>query len=300
MMKYTDEDDDVRILGGSQWKGEETRHPSDRKRGFGSWSVRKKGLCIVAAVIVVAALGLVISKFVEHRIYGFQYPLSHEQTEVIKLLGDDKPARNTGITYKRTSCLGVDLEYYRIEGLKAELRDSFPSVTDDSVFFITRSADYILKGEKRKIIGDFVQDGEILSKSNWRAGYFAILNGRAEIGIGRRPEMRNFILKEKGSMFRQLALVSAGVKCQSQYMLKGKVTRCAYVKTINGDLYFVQSVNPETLYGFSDALIELGAEDAVYVTGGAQENLFYRDARGQAHGKYEDDKSHKMVVWTRK
>ena len=40
--------------------------------------------------------------------------------------------------------------------------------------------------------------------------------------------------------------------------------------------------------------------DAVYVTGGAQSDLFYRGADGTAHGGYVDDKPHKLVVWTKK
>ena len=64
-------------------------------------------------------------------------------------------------------------------------------------------------------------------------------------------------------------------------------------------LYFIETANPETLYGFADALIEDGFIDAVYVTGGAQPDLFYREADGTAHGRYTDDKPHKLVVWTR-
>ena len=43
-----------------------------------------------------------------------------------------------------------------------------------------------------------------------------------------------------------------------------------------------------------------GFIDAVYVTGGAQSDLFYRGADGTAHGGYVDDKPHKLVVWTKK
>ena len=101
-------------------------------------------------------------------------------------------------------------------------------------------------------------------------------------------------------MFRQFALVSAGIKCTSQYELKGKVTRCAYARKAGNQFYFIETVNPETLYGFADALIEYGFVDAIYVTGGAQPSLFYRDEEGNAHGTYVDDKPHRMVVWKKR
>ncbi len=108
-----------------------------------------------------------------------------------------------------------------------------------------------------------------------------------------------YVVRHGGSFFRQMAIVSAGTRCERQYILKGKVTRCAYARDENGKMYFVQTSNAETLYGFADALIEYGFIDAVYVTGGAQPELFYRDADGLPHGSYTDDKPHKMVVWTR-
>jgi hypothetical protein len=100
-------------------------------------------------------------------------------------------------------------------------------------------------------------------------------------------------------MFRQLALVSAGTRCDKQFILKGKVSRCAYARNRSGELFFIETVNPETLYGFSDALVEYGFVDAVYITGGSQPDLFHRTAEGTPHGTYIDDKQHEFIVWTR-
>ena len=106
-------------------------------------------------------------------------------------------------------------------------------------------------------------------------------------------------MENGGSMFRQMALVSAGIRCDNQFILKGKVTRCAYGRDRYGNLYFIETVNPETLYGFADALIEYGFIDAIYITGGTQPNLFYRTEDGTAHGHYIDDKPHDLIVWTK-
>ena len=125
-------------------------------------------------------------------------------------------------------------------------------------------------------------------------------DGNAQIGISRGNRVLKYVLKHDGSFFRQLAIVSAGTRCDHQFILKGKVTRCVYARDERGRLYFVETAYPETLYGFADALVEDGFIDAVYVTGGAQPDLFYRETDGTAHGGYVDDKPHKLVVWTGK
>ena len=79
------------------------------------------------------------------------------------------------------------MKLYKIEGLKAELTDKLPSLEDKDLFFVTRNADFRFKGEEQQIIGDYIVDGKHVSKNNWRAGYFAILNGNVEIGIQSRP-----------------------------------------------------------------------------------------------------------------
>ena len=286
-MKNINEDDEIRILGGSNWKAGQK---PERKR-------RKPWIYIIVFIIIAMASGIGIYMYFDHRFYGFDCPLSRNQEEVIKSLEKDVTPEKAGITFFEDSCLGVKMKIYKINGLRAELCDSFPSTADKDVYLITRSSDYRFDDDKEKIIGDYVRNGNMISKSNWRAGYFVTLGNSVEIGVGRRPDMRSFVIDNKGSMFRQFALVSAGVKCTSQYVLKGKVTRCAYARMANNDMYFVETVNPETLYGFSDALVEYNFVDAIYITGGSQENLFYRDMNGMAHGNYKDDKSHQMVVW---
>ena len=288
-MKEINEDDTFRVLGGLKWNGKD--EPIKKNNKGKSW-------IYIAAVMAVCA-GIALYLYNDNRHYGFDCPLSRKQSEVIEALKENKIKGKAGIEMTVDSCLGVKMKIYKINGLKAEMRDSFPSTDDKDVYLITRSSDYRYDNDEKKIIGDYVLNGEMISKSNWRAGYFAILNGKVEIGVGRYPDMRSFIIDNKGSMFRQFALVSAGIKCTSQYALKGKVSRCAYARTAEGNMYFIETINPETLYGFADALIEYGMIDAIYITGGSQENLFYRDAEGRAQGTYIDDKSHQMVIWKR-
>lgn len=293
-------DDEVRIIGGSEWSpGKDTdncvtvsvdsTHPvsKDRKNRWKMLSI------ILAALIIMAAATFIYW----HISYSRQFPASRPDREIAGCLRETMPGK-AGISMKLDEAMGVEMKIYDIEGLKAHFADTVPDLWDPSVYLVTRSADYRIENDRRKIIGDFIQDGEILSKSRWRAGFMAIADGNAQIGISRSGIVRRYVLKKDGSFFRQLAIVSAGTRCDSQFILKGKVTRCAYARDEAGRLHFIETVHPETLYGFADALIEYGFIDAVYVTGGAQPDLFYRSGDGKSHGTYTDDKPHKLVVWT--
>lgn len=279
-------DDEVTLIGGSEWNPDQDR------------LVRKDGKWKIAAISLAAVLITVLGIFaVRHVVHHKEFIQSRSTEEILNSL--KTPMRGIpGIKAGTEEAMGVLLRTYELSGLKAHFADTVPDYGDSSIYMITRSSDYKLVNDRKEIIGDFINDGEILAKSNWRAGFMIIENGNAQIGINRSPKIFKHALNAKGSMFRQFALVSGGVKCSKQFELKGKVTRCAYAIR-NQSLYFIETVHPETMHGFSDALVELGFIDAIYITGGSQPNLFYRAADGTSHGEYIDDKPHDMIIWTK-
>ena len=278
-------DDDVVVIGGSEWKPEKDPGRPDR------WKI--------IAFILAGMLALLVLYFAgRHILHSREFVQSRNAEDVITALAGPMKG-NAGVTPLSDEVMGVKMKIYRLNGLKAHFADTVPDYTDSTIYLITRSSDYKLVNDRKEIIGDFIVDGEVLEKSHWRAGFMAIVDGNAQIGVDRSNKIFNHVLENDGSMFRQMALVSAGTRCDKQFILKGKVTRCAYARNRAGELFFVETVNPETLYGFADALIEYGFTDAIYVTGGAQPNLFYRTEDGTAHGHYIDDKPHDLIVWTK-
>ena len=278
-------DDDVVIIGGSDW------HPEKKPGNTRRWKIMAFALACMLALLVMFFVG-------RHILHSREFVQSRTADEIITAL--TRPMKgNAGVTALSDESMGVKLRIYQLNGLKAHFADTVPDYTDSTIYLVTRSSDYKLVNDRKEIIGDFIVDGEVLGKSNWRAGFMAIVDGNAQIGVDRNLKIFNHVLENDGSMFRQLALVSAGTRCDKQFILKGKVARCAYARNRSGELYFIETVNPETLYGFADALIEYGFTDAIYVTGGSQPNLFYRTEDGTAHGNYIDDKPHDFIVWTK-
>lgn len=278
-------DDDVIVLGGSDW------HPEKKPTSNRKWKI--------IAFILAGMLALVVMIFAgRHILHSREFVQSRNAEDIISALKIPMKG-NAGITPLSDEVMGVKMKIYRLNGLKAHFADTVPDYTDSTIYLITRSSDYKLVNDRKEIIGDFIVNGKVLEKSHWRAGFMAIVDGNAQIGVDRSNKIFNHVLANDGSMFRQMALVSAGTRCDKQFILKGKVTRCAYARNRAGDLFFIETVNPETLYGFADALIEYGFTDAIYVTGGSQPNLFYRTEDGTANGHYIDDKSHNFVVWSK-
>ena len=278
-------DDDVIIIGGTDWKPKKNRERHNR------WKL---------IAFILAGIILLISLFYigRHIFHTKEFIQTRNADDVIAALASPMKGR-AGITPMADETMGVKLKIYRLNGLKAHFADSVPDYRDSTIYLVTRSSDYKVIGDRKSIIGDFIIDGEVMEKSNWRAGFLAIVDGNAQIGIDRSNKIAQYVKKNEGSMFRQMALISAGIRCDKQFILKGKVTRCAYARDHYGNLYFVETINPETMYGFADALIEYGFIDAIYITGGSQQDLFYRTEDGTAHGHYIDDKPHELVVWTK-
>ncbi len=280
-------DDDVVVIGGSGWNPSSGANPGK--------SLRKWKL---AAILSAAGLFLLGGYFLgKHIYYNNQFNRSRPDSEIIAQLSVPMSGQ-AGISVQQQEVMGVKMKIYALSGLKAHFADTVPDLSDSSIYFITRSSDYRIKNDDKQIIGDYIENGNVISESLWRAGFMAVTDGNAQIGISRSPKIRKHIIENSGSMFRQMALVSAGTRCDEQFILKGKVTRCAYARDLEGNLYFVETVAPETLYGFADALIEHGFADAVYITGGSHPDRFYRSEDGTAQGQYIDDKPHELVVWT--
>ena len=133
--------------------------------------------------------------------------------------------------------------------------------------------------------GSLVVNGEEKQSDRSRFGYMAMVDDRMVIGVeSRREEVKDYVMKNGGSYFRQYILVSNRV-IPSQFELHGKVERKAIGRmNIGGKerLYFISTRNKETLWDFADALREYGFIDAIYITGGT-DYCYYRTADGQRH-----------------
>ena len=207
-------------------------------------------------------IGVSVSVTPEQNIEKLQKPAKQETPEVV-MTSD--------------SILGVAMDFYAINGLKASIQFEEPDTADTSVYLYCRSVDH--KADST-YIGTLVVNGEERQSDTHRLGYMAMLGGNSVIGISRSEKVKDYVQEHGGSFFRQFILVSDGA-IPGRFFLHGKVERRA-IGRIDDQLYFIATRHKETLWDFADALREYGFIDAIYITGGA-DYVFYRDKDGIRH-----------------
>lgn len=188
---------------------------------------------------------------------------------------------STGTEVRGDSVLGVAMDIYSLDGLRASLEWEFPDTADRSLVMFMRSADYHPDGRS---LGPVVVDG-VGSKNkvtDSRDGYVAVSpSGRVVIGISPDDDVENWARENKGGFFRQMVLLDDG-ELPRDFILRGKVERGAIASTVEGNIYYIVTRNKESMYDFADAMREYGFVDAVYMTGGNAYS-FYRDQEGSSH-----------------
>lgn len=245
---------------------------------------RRRWPWVVGTAVVTGLLCLVA--FLGYRYYR-QYvnigvPVTVTSEQNIQKLQAHHKAVTPEVVMTTDSILGVSMNFYQLCGLRAELTFTEPSSTDPDVYLYCRSSDYTSTNPKDNLyLGSLVVDGKEYPSDGTRLGYCAMANGNTVIGIARDEDVKDYCLEQGGSFFRQFILVSGGV-LPAHFYLHGKVERCALGRM--GDaLYFIESCNKETMWDFADALREYGFVDAIYITGGTGNGLFYRDKDGKKH-----------------
>lgn len=292
-------DDDIQFLGGTSpqptiRKGEDTTPSLANKKKFFGWQRAALAVIILLLLAILAWLGW--GYYQHHRwAVNFEYPVSRSSAQIITDLNKTGQIKGDSVhVFTADSIDGVTMRFYNLAGLKASMSREMPADSDSSVVLVTQGWDYYFDDAKQyHFLGDFVYNGKMLAQGTGKAGFVAVTTKGWQMGISQEDSVRDYIISQGTSMFRQFALVSAGQICLKQFALKGKVHRRALARK-PGDVtaYYVETINKESLYDFAEALADYGFIDAVYLTGADGTEPVYRDADGILHGD--------LNVWTRK
>ena len=245
------------------------------KRHIWGWIV---AAVIVALLLIIVGLQLKVAAPEKEEAEDVVLPTSATAEENTQLLQEEtKVTVEAGVTLLTDTINDVQLKLYGMEGLRAELSFEEPATDDEEVYLYTNCAD--VRADNGKVVCAFVQKGELLSTGNNRSGYFAAVGDNTVIGVESNDSIQNYVMENGGYFFRQFALVSAGQI--GDIRLKGKVERCA-LGMKEGKLYYIETVNRESMYDFAEALCDYGFTDAIYITGGCR-HRYYRDKDGTKH-----------------
>lgn len=148
---------------------------------------------------------------------------------------------------------------------------------DTTMIMAVQAAD--VRGDNGEIAGAYIYEGELKSKGKSKLGFCAIVGN--EITLGRQAETPHFerAIEENGYFFRQYSLVNEGKMIDIKP--KGKSLRralCCY----EGRIVIIETAERESYHDFSQALADLGVEEALALVGG-EAQFHYTTADGTSH-----------------
>lgn len=155
-----------------------------------------------------------------------------------------------------------------------------------------------VRADNGKIVGAFVLHGKPLSYGLSKRGYCAILNERVTIGVADNSPLFEEATQCGGDFFRQYPLVGNGELVENE--LKTKSIRRGLC-SIENRVVVIESGTAESLHDFSQALVDMGVSDAIYLIGGTAAQGYCR-LSDNSHLKFGmwDAQVHKnvsFIVW---
>lgn len=288
------EDDEIQFLGGQDYipeakdKVAAEKHPTASPVMRRFWTKRNVSIIIAAfAVIALTTFGGLYYLKHYYRAVDFNYPLSRSCGRIFSDLKKSSwTTKHTNTAFAIDSINGVPMRFFNLRGLHASIAEKMPSPDDPKIILITQAWDYYTgDNNEPHYLGEFILNGIQSSRGKGRAGFVIITTQGWQIGVSQSDSIRNYVLEQHGSMFRQFALVSAGQICLKQFALKGKVHRRALARKPNSaSAYYVETVHKESLYDFAEALADYGFIDAIYLTGADGTEPYFRDSDGNMRG----------------
>ena len=261
-------DDEFRVIGHSPIQDTEAQ---DKRR-------RNLGVAIVSAVLVIV-IGILAIIFCPKEQPEDPNDGLFENIEEEEIQKEVKPlGANTGASYTEkldTVINGVQLSLYIPHNATPELTLGVPDRDDKSIILAAQAAD--IRRDNRKILGAFVLKGEPLAWGLSKKGFCAIIDGNVTVGYSENSPLFDEAREKGGYFFRQFALVDKGHPVEND--MDKKTMRKALCSRA-GQIIVAVSETDESMHDFSQALADLGVENAIYLVGSHSSFGWYSDAAG--------------------
>ena len=283
--RHTDiSDDEIRVISSGNKELPTKRH--------------KKFYTVLAAIIILVLCGTVAIVFFQPEDDNIETMIIEEpirQSASIISAVDSLTAVPAYAEKKDTVVNGVGLTIITPRNAVPVLEIGEQVLDDPTVVLAAQAAD--IRSDNGTIAGACVIGGELISKGCAKAGFCAIINGETTIGVAEATPMFEQALSDDGYFFRQYPLVIAGQIVENKP--RGKAIRKALAE-IGGDIAVVYSRRRLTFHDFSQALVDAGARNAIYLVG-SRSSGFYVDADGNRFSFGNDKRQNianiNFIVW---
>ena len=189
----------------------------------------------------------------------------------------------------------IPLDIYIPHNAFPRLMVGTPDIFDKNIILTTQAAD--IRADNSKINGAFVLAGKPLAWGLSKKGYVAIIDGRITIGTADNSPLFEEATEKGGYFFRQYSLVHNSALVENEP--KNKAIRKGICDR-NGEIFVVMTSTRESLHDFSQALVDLGVDEAVYLVGASSYGYFrdYFDHFTQINEKHRGGyKYENFIVW---
>lgn len=283
--RHTDiSDDEIRVISSGNKELPTKRH--------------KKFYTVLAAIIILVLCGIVAIVFFQPEDDNIETMIIEEpirQSASIISAVDSLTAVPAYAEKKDTVVNGVGLTIITPRNAVPILEIGEQVLDDPTVVLAAQAAD--IRSDNGTIAGACVIGGELISKGCAKAGFCAIINGETTIGVADATPMFEQALSDDGYFFRQYPLVIAGQIVENKP--RGKAIRKALAE-IGGDIAVVYSHRRLTFHDFSQALVDAGIRNAIYLVG-SRSSGFYVDADGNRFSFGNDKRQNidniNFIVW---
>ena len=156
-----------------------------------------------------------------------------------------------------------------------------------------------IRADNQKIVGAFVLRGKPLSWGLSKKGYCGIIGDEVTVGVADNSPLFEQATEAGGYFFRQYPLVSNGILVENE--LKSQSTRRGLCE-LEGKIVVAETFTPESLHDFSQALVDIGTTNAIYLVGSSAIGWHRTiDGCGIASGQWEPRvyKNVSFIVWSK-
>ncbi len=289
-------DDEIRVVGSDR--------PRRRKHRTALLAA-----AIVAAVAIIAAAIVMAARGRQHGEVAAQPAPPTGTTaapvDTARHIGREVEARTAGFTELIDTAINdVPLRLYIPHNASMTLHVGRLDKSDSTIVFAAQAAD--IRADNGGIVGAFVLAGEPLSWGLSKKGYCAVIGDTVTIGTADNSPLFERATETGGYFFRQYPLVSNGRLVENNP--KGKSIRRAICDR-QGEILMVGTLDTESFHDFSQALVDLGVDQAIYLVG-ASSYGWAVDGSGTRHefgnenihtsGRHKMSDNTSYIVWRRK
>lgn len=283
--QYDIQDTEIRIIGNAT--------PTPRKR---------YGWLLLIGVLLVIVVGMIF--FLTLRKKHVAEVGIFEQTACIALphplrgwLNSLESISEQCVLTKDTIVNDIPMRLYVPLNVTPRLEVGYKCIDDTTHnLLLFQAAD--VRADNKKIVGAFVLRGKPLSWGLSKKGYCGIIGDEVTIGVADNSPLFEQATEVGGYFFRQYPLVSNGRLVENE--LKNQSTRRGLCE-LEGKVVVAETFTPESLHDFSQALVDIGTTNAIYLVGSSAIGWHRTiDGRGIASGQWEPRvyKNVSFIIWS--